>query len=93
MLVFPNLSVWGNIAYKLMSRIGEATIFGLSPVSTNRTGFTTNAVTSVDDIINTTAIAVLSSEKQLITTIVIFLKTGCLKKTVPFFYLKRPTHR
>ncbi|HSD63333.1 MAG TPA: NADP-dependent malic enzyme [Ignavibacteriaceae bacterium] len=66
-LVFPNLDA-GNIAYKLMARIGGATVIGpilrgmRKPIHVLQRGAT------VDDIINMTAIAVVDSihlNKQL----------------------------
>lgn len=62
-LVFPNLSA-GNIAYKLMSRIGEATIFGPVLTGINKPIQVLQRGTSVDDIINTTAIAVVEAQKN-----------------------------
>ncbi len=61
-LIFPNLES-GNIAYKLMARIGQATVIGpvlmgmRKPIHVLQTGAT------VDDIINMTAIAVVEAER------------------------------
>lgn len=62
-LIFPSLEA-GNIAYKLMARIGQATVIGpvlmgmRKPIHVLQTGAT------VDDIINMTAIAVVEAEKK-----------------------------
>jgi malate dehydrogenase (oxaloacetate-decarboxylating)(NADP+) len=62
-LVFPSLEA-GNIAYKLMDRIGQATVIGpilmgmKKPIHVLQTGAT------VDDIINMTAIAVVEADKK-----------------------------
>lgn len=62
-LIFPSLEA-GNIAYKLMARIGQATVIGpvllgmKKPIHVLQTGAT------VDDIINMTAIAVVEAEKK-----------------------------
>ena len=62
-LIFPDLEA-GNIAYKLMARIGQATVIGpvlmgmKKPIHVLQTGAT------VDDIINMTAIAVVEADKK-----------------------------
>lgn len=62
-LVFPSLEA-GNIAYKLMDRIGQATVIGpilmgmKKPIHVLQTGAT------VDDIINMTAIAVVEADRK-----------------------------
>ena len=62
-LIFPSLEA-GNIAYKLMARIGQATVIGpvlmgmKKPIHVLQTGAT------VDDIINMTAIAVVEADKK-----------------------------
>lgn len=62
-LIFPDLES-GNIAYKLMARIGQATVIGpvlmgmRKPIHVLQTGAT------VDDIINMTAIAVVEAERN-----------------------------
>jgi malate dehydrogenase (oxaloacetate-decarboxylating)(NADP+) len=62
-LVFPNLEA-GNIAYKLMARIGQATVIGpilmgmRKPIHVLQTG------ASVEDIVNVTAIAVVEAERK-----------------------------
>ena len=59
-LIFPDLNS-GNIAYKLMARIGQATVIGpilmgmKNPIHVLQRGAT------VDDIINMTAIAVVEA--------------------------------
>lgn len=64
-LIFPDLNS-GNIAYKLMARIGEATVIGpilqgmSCPVHILQKG------ASVDDIINMTAIAVVDAKSAVI---------------------------
>jgi len=63
-LIFPDLNS-GNIAYKLMARIGQATVVGpvlmgmKKPIHVLQTGAT------VDDIINMTAIAVVEANNKL----------------------------
>ena len=62
-LIFPDLES-GNIAYKLMARIGQATVIGpvligmKKPIHVLQTGAT------VDDIVNMTAIAVVEAVRQ-----------------------------
>ena len=62
-LIFPGLEA-GNIAYKLMARIGQATVIGpvlmgmKKPIHVLQTGAT------VDDIINMTAIAVVEADRK-----------------------------
>ena len=62
-LIFPSLEA-GNIAYKLMARIGQATVIGpvlmgmKKPIHVLQTGAT------VDDIINMTAIAVVEADRK-----------------------------
>ncbi|NWF88165.1 MAG: phosphate acetyltransferase [Ignavibacteriaceae bacterium] len=62
-LIFPSLEA-GNIAYKLMDRIGQATVIGpilmgmKKPIHVLQTGAT------VDDIINMTAIAVVEADRK-----------------------------
>lgn len=62
-LIFPSLEA-GNIAYKLMARIGQATVIGpvllgmKKPIHVLQTGAT------VEDIINMTAIAVVEADKK-----------------------------
>ena len=62
-LIFPDLNS-GNIAYKLMARIGQATVIGpilmgmAKPIHVLQRGAT------VDDIVNMTAIAVVEANKR-----------------------------
>lgn len=62
-LIFPSLEA-GNIAYKLMARIGQATVIGpvllgmKKPIHVLQTGAT------VEDIINMTAIAVVEADRK-----------------------------
>jgi malate dehydrogenase (oxaloacetate-decarboxylating)(NADP+) len=56
-LVFPNLEA-GNIAYKLMARIGQATVIGPVLMGMNKPIHVLQRGATVDDIINMTAIAV-----------------------------------
>ncbi len=62
-LIFPGLEA-GNIAYKLMARIGQATVIGpilmgmKKPIHVLQTGAT------VDDIVNMTAIAVVEADRK-----------------------------
>lgn len=63
-LIFPNLAA-GNIAYKLMARIGEATVVGPILMGMKRSIHVLQRDATVDDIINMTAIAVVqASEKK-----------------------------
>lgn len=61
-LIFPNLSA-GNIAYKLMARIGEATVFGPLLTGMKKSIQVIQRGSTVDDIINLTAIAVVDAQK------------------------------
>jgi len=56
-LVFPDLNS-GNIAYKLMARIGQATVIGPILMGMKKPIHVLQRGASVDDIINMTAIAV-----------------------------------
>jgi len=56
-LIFPDLNS-GNIAYKLMARIGQASVVGPILMGMNKTIHVLQRGASVDDIINMTAIAV-----------------------------------
>ncbi len=63
-LIFPNLAA-GNIAYKLMARIGEATVVGPILMGMKKSIHVLQRDATVDDIINMTAIAVVqASEKK-----------------------------
>ncbi len=60
-LIFPNLSA-GNVAYKLMERLGGATIIGPILIGMKKPIHVLQRASSVDDIINVTAIAVVDAE-------------------------------
>ena len=64
-LVFPNLDA-GNIAYKLMARIGQASVIGPILMGMKKPVHVLQRGATVDDIINMTAIAVAEagSKKQ-----------------------------
>ena len=59
-LVFPDLDS-GNIAYKLMARIGEATVVGPILMGMSKPVHVLQRGATVDDIINMTAIAVVEA--------------------------------
>lgn len=59
-LVFPNLDA-GNIAYKLLARIGQATVIGPILMGMKKPVHVLQRDASVDDIINMTAIAVVEA--------------------------------
>lgn len=61
-LIFPDLNS-GNIAYKLMARIGEATVIGPILQGMSRSVHVLQKNASVDDIINMTAIAVVDAKR------------------------------
>ncbi|MHB8580196.1 MAG: phosphate acetyltransferase [Ignavibacteriaceae bacterium] len=63
-LIFPDLNS-GNIAYKLMARIGEATVIGPVLMGMKKPVHILQRGASVDDITNMTAIAVLEANKKL----------------------------
>jgi len=62
-LIFPDLNS-GNIAYKLMARIGEATVIGPILQGMSRPVHILQKNASVDDIINMTAIAVVDAKRK-----------------------------
>ncbi|MGE5499152.1 MAG: NADP-dependent malic enzyme, partial [Syntrophothermus sp.] len=62
-LVFPNLSS-GNIAYKLMSRIGNAEVIGPVLMGMKKPIHVLQRGASVEDIINMTAIAVVEAGQK-----------------------------
>ena len=68
-LVFPDLNS-GNIAYKLMARIGQATVIGPVLMGMKKPVHVLQRGATVDDIINMTAIAVVEANK----------KTGAVKE-------------
>lgn len=59
-LVFPNLDA-ANIAYKLMARIGQATVIGPILMGMNKPVHVLQRGATVDDIYNMTAIAVVEA--------------------------------
>jgi len=59
-LIFPDLNS-GNIAYKLMARIGEATVVGPILMGMSKPVHVLQRGATVDDIINMTAIAVVEA--------------------------------
>ncbi len=59
-LIFPNLDS-GNIAYKLMARIGQATVIGPILMGMKKPIHVLQRGATVDDIINMTAIAVVQA--------------------------------
>jgi malate dehydrogenase (oxaloacetate-decarboxylating)(NADP+) len=61
-LIFPDLNS-GNIAYKLMARIGQATVIGPILMGMRKPIHVLQRGASVDDIINMTAIAVVEANK------------------------------
>ena len=63
-LIFPDLNA-GNIAYKLMARIGEATVIGPVLMGMKKPVHILQRGATVDDITNMTAIAVLEANKIL----------------------------
>jgi malate dehydrogenase (oxaloacetate-decarboxylating)(NADP+) len=62
-LIFPDLNS-GNIAYKLMARIGEATVIGPILMGMKKSIHVLQRGATVDDIINMTAIAVVDAQKR-----------------------------
>jgi malate dehydrogenase (oxaloacetate-decarboxylating)(NADP+) len=62
-LIFPNLDS-ANIAYKLMARIGQATVVGPILLGMKKPVHVLQRGASVDDIVNMTAIAVVEASQQ-----------------------------
>ena len=62
-LIFPDLDS-GNIAYKLMARIGEATVIGPILMGMKKPIHVLQRGASVEDIINVTAIAVVDAHNK-----------------------------
>jgi malate dehydrogenase (oxaloacetate-decarboxylating)(NADP+) len=62
-LIFPDLNS-GNIAYKLMARIGEATVVGPILMGMSKSIHVLQRGASVEDIINMTAIAVVEANQK-----------------------------
>jgi len=63
-LIFPNLES-GNIAYKLMARIGQATVIGPVLMGMKKPIHVLQRGATVDDIINMTAIAVVDAQGKM----------------------------
>ncbi len=63
-LIFPDLNS-GNIAYKLMARIGESSVIGPVLMGMKKPVHVLQRGATVDDIINMTAIAVLEANYKL----------------------------
>lgn len=63
LLIFPNLSS-GNIAYKLMARIGGADVIGPVLMGMKKPVHVLQRGASVEDIINMTAIAVVEASQE-----------------------------
>jgi malate dehydrogenase (oxaloacetate-decarboxylating)(NADP+) len=59
-LIFPDLNS-GNIAYKLMARIGQATVIGPILMGMKKSIHVLQRGATVDDIVNMTAIAVVDA--------------------------------
>ena len=62
-LIFPDLNS-GNIAYKLMDKIGQATLIGPVLMGMRKPVHVLQRGATVDDIINMTAIAVVDAKKK-----------------------------
>ncbi len=62
-LIFPNLDA-SNIAYKLMARIGQATVIGPILMGMRKPIHVLQRGATVDDIINMTAIAVVEASHK-----------------------------
>ncbi|HDZ58555.1 MAG TPA: NADP-dependent malic enzyme [Ignavibacteriales bacterium] len=62
-LIFPDLNA-GNIAYKLMARIGQATVIGPILMGMRKPIHVLQKGATVDDIINMTAIAVVEAQAK-----------------------------
>jgi malate dehydrogenase (oxaloacetate-decarboxylating)(NADP+) len=63
-LIFPDLDS-GNIAYKLMARIGEATVVGPIIMGMKKSVHVLQRGATVDDIINLSAIAIVDAQHKL----------------------------
>lgn len=63
-LIFPDLNS-GNIAYKLMARIGQATVIGPILMGMKKSVHVLQRGATVDDIINMTAVAVVGANNRL----------------------------
>ncbi len=67
-LIFPDLNS-GNIAYKLMARIGQATVIGPILMGMKKSVHVLQRGATVDDIINMTAVAVVGANNRLKQTV------------------------
>jgi malate dehydrogenase (oxaloacetate-decarboxylating)(NADP+) len=63
-LIFPNLSA-GNIAYKLLHRLGGATAVGPILVGMRRPVHILEQGASVEDIVNMAAVAVVDAQQRV----------------------------
>ena len=63
MLIFPNLSA-GNIAYKLLNRLGGATAIGPILLGMRRAVHVLEQGASVEDIVNMAAVAVVDAQQR-----------------------------
>lgn len=63
-LIFPDLNS-GNIAYKLMARIGQATVIGPILMGMKKSVHVLQRGATVEDIINMTAVAVVGANNRL----------------------------
>ena len=63
MLIFPNLSA-GNIAYKLLHRLGGATAIGPILVGMRRPVHVLERGADVQDIVNMAAVAVVDAQER-----------------------------
>ncbi len=68
-LIFPDLNS-GNIAYKLMARIGQATVIGPILMGMKKSVHVLQRGATVEDIINMTAVAVVGANNRLKQTTV-----------------------
>jgi len=62
-LIFPDLNS-GNIAYKLMAKLGQATVVGPILMGMKKSAHVLQRGSSIDDIINMTAIAVVDAQSK-----------------------------
>lgn len=62
-LIFPDLNS-GNIAYKLMAKLGQATVVGPILMGFKKSAHVLQRGATVDDIINMTAIAVVDAQSK-----------------------------
>jgi malate dehydrogenase (oxaloacetate-decarboxylating)(NADP+) len=62
-LIFPSLSA-GNIAYKLLARLGGATAIGPILVGMNRPVHVLEQGADVEEIVNMAAVAVIDAQER-----------------------------